>query len=67
MYEFLVRTAVTTSEGAVWPIDQRIRNPAVQGSRRHLLGFFLGKRTFLGGPEFKPSATLVNRQLVASC
>ena len=67
MYEFLVRTAVTTNEEAVWPIDQWTRHPAVQGSRRHLLVFFLGKRTFLGGPEFKSSATLVNRQQVASC
>ena len=67
MYEFLVRTAVTTNEEAVWPSDQWTCNPAVQGSRRHLLAFFLGKRTFLGGPELKSSATLVNRELVASC
>ena len=40
MYEFLVRTAVTTNEEAVWPSDQWARNPAVQGSRRHLLVFF---------------------------
>ena len=67
MYEFLVRTAVTTNKEAVWSIDLWTCHPVVQGSLRHLLVFFFGKRTFLGGPEFKSSATLVNRQQVASC
>ena len=46
MYEFLARTAVTTNEEAVWPSDQWTHNQVVQGSRRHLLGFFSAREHF---------------------
>ena len=49
---------------ADWPVDSQSGGP---GFSSPLAGFILGKRTFLGGPEFKSLATLVNRQLVAYC
>ena len=54
MCEFLVRTAVTINEEAVWPIDQWTRNPVVQGSRRHLLVLFSAREHFSVVPSSNP-------------
>ena len=48
---------------AKWPADSQYGIPEFASP---LAGFFLGKRTFVGGPEFTSSARLLNRQLVAS-
>ena len=54
MYEFLVRTAVTTNKEAVWSIDLWTCHPVVQGSLRHLLVFFSAREHFSVVPSSNP-------------